>query len=738
MFIDILNFIFVYFISGLILSLIIQKFAKKTLDKSLVFILGFGISPLLVSLVLYYLYSFFPGKEWFFYAIIIYTFYAILFILSYEEAKILHPKKIFPFAIKVFEKTVKLDIYKKILLGFVLFVVLFTFARNVFYPTTYTDAVEYLKQGFVYSQEHSHEKLLKKDTFSDFNENNPLYGPKDEFQMNKAIRPALPIFYSFFYKNDSPNSFNFFSINFIYSYYFLLCIIVVAYIIKKNKSKYVIIGLSLLLSCYFFTKLSYSNYKTMLTAFLASASLFLLYKITRNKSWPPAIFLGILCGLMSFVNYTGLVISGIIFLIGIFALKTDLKRKLLTILIIFITFAIFSGGEVTQYQNFIFKKSFLSFENRNETYDSKEFNSRLAGEGKKNATEKGDEKEKDATEKGGEKDGFKTYTLVTKKLQAFTQVQFFGFIFWLFLVILILSLIKKTRFNKFSKINLPFILLFFFVFFDPFFLNPHKFAYVLSLGYRYTAILSVFVAIFIAMNYEVFLDVLKKIRLTHLKFLLTLPLILFIPTIRDYMVECLMSLLDKITILTNSNSYYLDKLNSFLLLLAVSSLTLFIFIYFYQKYKKKEAFNMVNLLFIIIFFIIPSLFTINNNQSIINTFKYSLHKNEALKIQKASKNKGEKTAFEAIDYINQSIDSNSQIVLKDMPFSFNFWLYTKNNRRIVKDEDDFLHGNQTPRSFYLLSSKQGDLSEDNKISETSNCFLDEKLNYSTVWKCQKK
>jgi len=432
MLIDVINFIFVYFVAGFILSLFIRLVAKKAFDNKLTFLLGYGIAPLLISLILYYLYSFFPSKEWIFYALVIYILFVIFFISSIKETRNIQFQKILGKIKNLSKKVFRLDVFKKVLLFFILFVIIFTITRNISYPTIYTDAVEYLKQGFVYSQDHSHKKLLEKETFSNFSKNNPLYGPEEEFQMNKAIRPALPIFYSFFYKNENPSSFNFFSINFLYSYYFLLLVVAFTYIVNRLNPKNVLLGLTFLLSCYFLTKLSYSNYKAIITAFLSLGSLFLLYKIIKDKTFAPAIFLGILCGLMSYINYTGLVISGILFLIGVFALKTNLKQKILTVLIILTTFVLFSGGEIKQYQGFIFKKSFLSSENRDTTYSSEEYINRLEIEGRKN----------DAN--------FKIYTLVTKKLQAFTQIQFFGFIFWLFLAILILSITKKESLTNYQ------------------------------------------------------------------------------------------------------------------------------------------------------------------------------------------------------------------------------------------------------------------------------------------------
>jgi hypothetical protein len=233
---------------------------------------------------------------------------------------------------------------------------------------------------------------------------------------------------------------------------------------------------------------------------------------------------------MSYINYTGLIISGILFLLGLFFYKSNLREKILVVLMILLTFAFFSGGEIGQYQDFIFKKSFISFENQEGTFESSEFISRLGSENKnQQIKEDGNNREDTSSSIFNQK----LDTLITKKLQAFTQIQFFGFVFWLFLIVLLLLIIKRRKISDFSKINLAFITLFFFIFFDPFFLNPHKFAYVLSLGYRYTAILSVFIAIFITLNYQTILNILKRIEIKYLKGAI-ISSALFLPPIREF------------------------------------------------------------------------------------------------------------------------------------------------------------------------------------------------------------
>jgi len=148
-----------------------------------------------------------------------------------------------------------------------------------------------------------------------------------------------------------------------------------------------------------------------------------------------------MCGLITYINYSGAMITGILFIVGLIFFKSKISKKFCVIAIALIFFIFFSGGEFSQYKNFIFNKNLISLENQEKTFESNELESYKI-------REKEDEK-----------------------------IKFFGLIYLFFLFILILTLAKRKRIDLFSKLNLSFIGLFFFIVMDPFFLNPHKYAY---------------------------------------------------------------------------------------------------------------------------------------------------------------------------------------------------------------------------------------------------------------------
>jgi hypothetical protein len=686
MLIDILNFIFVYLFSGFILSLFIKLLTKKAFDNKLIFLLGYGISPLLISLLLYYLYSFFPGRDWIFYSLIIYAVFAIFFIVSIKEIKRIRIKNILEKIKGVLNKTFQLDIFKKILLAFVLFVVIFNLTTNIFYRVQWADAFKYLKQGFVYSQDRSNERLNTREPFSSFGESNPLYGPEKEYRMNTAIRPALPIFYSFFYIDKKPNNFNFASIDFIYSYYFILLILIIAYILSKQRKKQALMGIVILLSCYSITIFSILGYKEIIILFYSIFSLYLLYLLIKGNCFLlHPILIGIMCGLITYINYSGAMITGILFIVGLIFFKSKISKKFCVIAIALIFFIFFSGGEFSQYKNFIFNKKLISLENQEKTFESKELESYKI-------REKEDEKinKKDILIKG--------------KLQGFTQIQFFGLIYLFFLFILILTLAKRKRIDLFSKLNLSFIGLFFFIVMDPFFLNPHKYAYVLSISQKYTFLLLPFIILLTSFNFKYLNEYFSKFRTRYILFLSIIPFFLLIPKIKNFLKINLYEITKKIIPFYNGQEYYLLKIEKIFIWMIFLSFLVYIFYIINNVKKRKNDIIFKKFIFLLIFFIVPYFYILSNNYNIINTFRYIISEN-TLKNQKIVESLKAKNLYHAIHYINNGLPENSKILIhfeKPNNLYLNAWFYTRNNQRLLSGKEIYNINNINSFDKYVL------------------------------------
>jgi hypothetical protein len=70
---------------------------------------------------------------------------------------------------------------------------------------------------------------------------------------------------------------------------------------------------------------------------------------------------------------------------------------------------------------------------------------------------------------------------------------------------------------------------------DPFFLNPHKYAYVLSISQKYTFLLLPFIVLFTSFNFKYLNEYFSKFRERYILFLSIIPFFLLIPKIKNFL-----------------------------------------------------------------------------------------------------------------------------------------------------------------------------------------------------------
>jgi hypothetical protein len=391
-----------------------------------------------------------------------------------------------------------------------------------------------------------------------------------------------------------------------------------------------------------------------------------------------------MCGLITYINYSGAIITGILFIVGLIFFKSKISKKFCVIAIALIFFIFFSGGEFSQYKNFIFNKKLISLENQEKTFESKELESYKIREKESEKTLKESEKTLKEDEKINKKD-----ILIKGKLQGFTQIQFFGLIYLFFLFILILTLAKRKRIDLFSKLNLSFIGLFFFIVMDPFFLNPHKYAYVLSISPKYTFLLLPFVVLLISQNFKYFNQYLNKFKTKYLLLLGIIPFFLLFPRIKYFSSIVLYRIVKNFIPLYNSQEYYLERIDKLLTWTIFSSILIFAF-YIINNIKKEKNNNnaLKEFIFILLIFVIPYFYILSNNYNIINTFRY-INSEDTLKTLKTTENPKSKTLYQAIYYINNELPTYEKIFIHFKAPTTSYskaWYYIKNNQRLLSPE----------------------------------------------------
>lgn len=683
MFIDILNFIFVYVISGLILSAIIHSFFQKDAGKKFSLLFGYGIAPLLISLLLCYLYYFFPHRLWGFYASIIYTIFLIsLCLLSAQISSYLkiNLRKIATQA-KIF--AISCNFLSKIMLIFIFFITFISFVLGSIYPSTWADSHPYLRQGYVYSQDRSLDRLETRTLFSDFN-GNKITPPSETYEMDTAIRPALPILYSFFFRKSIISETEYFSTRFIYFYYFLLSIFALYYYLRKHRF-HALAGVCIFLSCYY--SLAFGpllGAKEIILLFLSFFSIMLtneIKKATDPARYKYAIAVGLLIGLAMYINLSGIIIGGIIFLLLLKEFGIS-KRAIPLIFFAALSITVFSGFEIDSIPKFILNRNSLAIKNTSTTFSSGELNNYKIGT----------LQNKKATLNAQPDSSLKLSVMLMGKLQGITQIQFYGFIFIIFLITLFRTL-KDRSLNDTSKNVMLYMILFFFIVMDPFFLNPHKDAYILSISPKYTVLLTIFAAFFIATHFDSLTKIQEKstnkiILLLFSYFMFFSSILCLIPLARKMFVDIIFFLLSKIIPLYNDTDYYLSVLNNFTMFLAIAYIGIFLIFYALKKFNKIREISLTSMLsasIIVFLFIFPNLFTLSLNYNIRYALTHLFHPNDAGKIAATTNIPTDKQLFTIIDYINNHVRDNEKIYVAVFGDNNNVWYLTNNNQRLTAD-----------------------------------------------------
>jgi hypothetical protein len=414
-----------------------------------------------------------------------------------------------------------------------------------------------------------------------------------------------------------------------------------------------------------------------------------------------AIIIGILIGLGIFINTSGIIIGGILFLLLIKELGIK-KKAIPLILAAAIAVAVFSGFELKSIFTFVFNKNLISIQNMKGTFNSGE----LSGYKIADATTK--------TATANKSSVSKLDILLKGKLQGLTQIQFYGFIFIIFLITLFRT-VKSHALDNVSKNVLLYIGLFFFIIMDPFFLNPQKYAYVLSISPKYTVLLTIFAAFFIAHHFDDLTKIqdrkyYRSIFLVSSYLLFFISIASLISPLRNIFVKMLYFFISKIIPIYNNTNYYTNFLNNLILLFSLSYIVIFLTFYILKKFNKIEKISLTSMtstIIVVFLFILPDLFLLNSNYGIYGTLTHAFCPNNAEKVAAATNSPSEKQLFTIINYINTHVGNNKNIYIafeqsKGTSYN-NAWYFTNNNRRLVMDSAS--SRNNLDSIDYLLASK---------------------------------
>lgn len=645
------------FLLSLSLFSILSRFLK---NKTFFLLLSvFLASPLLIGLLLYLIFFVAPNQAKIFYIIAISFPILLLTFLGRKNLFLAFQVISDKWRILVSKP---LDLFSKIILFAILFALILVFLRTILWPINWVDQIYYIKQAYVFAQTRSLDLFFKWGFFHD----SSLYS----YQMNPAIRPGLPmVFSTTFLFNNSLRDAQYFCQTIIF-YYFLLTSSVVFYvswkIAKKDNLKSALIALFLMLFTFHFIYLSIGGFKELI---IIPMTILILFYISNQEKLlgrlNPCIYIGIFAGLMSFINYSGVLIS--LFVLLIFILTKGISpRKIISATKILLFVVIFSGFEFFVFINFVAPSLASQF-----------FHKEVASTTEQPIDVATSNTENDfiAAASPAAKNEFAGYGItslkdlyIKGKFQGLFQIQYFGLIFILFTIIVIATY-KRLLENRFIKNLLFFLLIYGFIFFDPLNINRNDFAYVLSISQKYTTLLVPFVAIVIAYQFNRIEKLLEKINPKGLIVILSSFSILDFIFLKNNP-ERLLKIISVFVPILNNREYYirgLRLLNNMSLIL--STALLITLTYFYMMKRKKLVFlfrktSMVSGFFLLIFFLSPFLFFYNSNFGLKNTFAYSFDNNSV----KLGKIIGWEEMYSPLKDLNE-LPQNKKILVIDQPIS---------------------------------------------------------------------
>ena len=384
----------------------------------------------------------------------------------------------------------------------------------------------------------------------------------------------------------------------------------------------------------------------------------------KDVSLEKQIFLGAILGFLSFLNFSGTIIGFIFLAILLIGTKSNWSKKLLTAANTGVWMLTMSGMELFS----LFRWGLSGFKKPSDPVVNPS-----------NILDKN-------TAARAELWSYRIFNnldiYIKGKLQGLTQVQFYGLVFWLLMIVVVFRYRKITR-DYFQKTLLVFSGLFFFVFMDPLNLNSHRFAHILTVSPKYTLILLPPLLLLAGINIKPLLEWIVKIKpVFWFKSLGGFLLFDYFILIKNPQVA--MKLVKAVVPLVRSAGYYQQTISqvgrfSFLfgmILLAVMGIGL---IFTNKKrvgdFWLKQKISVI--LFLAIFFLLPFTLLFNSNYGFRETVMgITKTREEKLEIVR-----GGEDFNKAVNYLANNLSGKKILLIDQNWFSVSYYL---------KNQDEYL------------------------------------------------
>ncbi len=638
---DYLALLFPFLLFGA-LAFALYRWLSRLLDLEgwLPALLSLAVSPLIAGELLYVALYLWPGQTKLVYLVLPLAVIALLCLLTWRlPIKVGALRDGYRDAQKLL--FANLGLLEKILLGIIGLITILAAVRMMLWPVNWADQIAYITQAYSFAEARDLGQFFGVEFFRD---NQIVH------QMNPAIRPGLPMVnaYYFLLRNSLTTGALFSQLVTLYYFSLLLVLIARTSWLAAASVRNSLVALTLTLSTYLFFNHAVSGFKEMIFAVLILLIINLAVAVTSKASYRLWAVIGALMGLMAFVHYFGVVLSALTFLALLLGLKLPWQGWLKAAGIGLAGLLVFSANELVALYRWVTR-----------TDDTIALDEPISSELVSNSLGEGTSQAATFIQSGvtgvQELASYQINSLadlyIKGKLQGLFQLQYYGFIYLLLLVVLLFCF-RKLLSNTAAKIILLFVLLYVFFVFDPFNLNRFSYAYVFSISHKYTVFLVPFAALLIASQTDWLVKTAGRIKpglvgtiaaaylLIYGFFLLPQP-------------ELLVKMAARLVPVHQSLEYYQHYLNLAALVAAVvASIALIVAVLTLTKRSWQQAWSRYSLPFTALLtagFLLPFLFFFNTNYGIANTLRYSF----AAKAVKLAQIPGWEDLYGSVNDINR-------------------------------------------------------------------------------------
>ena len=345
----------------------------------------------------------------------------------------------------------------------------------------------------------------------------------DEYRYNSAVRPGIPSLSAL--TIVMAGSDDYFSFKFISVYYYFLLLGLFLFVVvelskrlKQDTHMAIFYGVLFYTFSWTLARSYIFNSKEIIIYFLLILSLYLTYRLIElgKRSTHLEFLLGVSIGLNAFVNLHGIIIGVFLFLILILFSSLQWKDRIRQCVFIFLMQLFFGAFEFIGMFGFIFSKNLNAikdFLTNTFVYIKKslividtpkisisdpipELSISNSKEAVSNIQDKGHQS---LYQVSNIRDLY-----LKAKFQILTNVGVFGFYFWFFLGVCIFCW-KKIFCSSLGKIIVIFMFTYFLIIIDPFGLNRHRYAIILSGSPKYASLILFLSLIFVSVYADYFL-----------------------------------------------------------------------------------------------------------------------------------------------------------------------------------------------------------------------------------------